>query len=218
MKTEKVTAIHANEALRILSGKVESTGPDGYRIQGPDGNCQATRAFGCLVEPRVGDVVLFSIDERFRGHVLTVLERPQGDRSDLVFPGDVTLRSERGEVNLDGGQGINISSPGQINIMSEEYTLSARQGLVNVESLTAIGASLVSHITQVQTFAQNIETVARHWLQKLTNSFRQVEGVDQLRTKDSLHTVENLYSMRSRQAAILAKKDIKMDAERIHMG
>ena len=45
-----------------------------------------------------------------------------------------------------------------------------------------------------------------------------VEGVDQLKTRDSLHTIDNLYSVRSKQAAILAKKDIKMDAERIHMG
>jgi hypothetical protein len=33
-----------------------------------------------------------------------------------------------------------------------------------------------------------------------------------------IQTVKNLYSMRSRQAAILAEKDIKVDAERIHMG
>ncbi len=218
MQTEKVTAIHANESLRIQSGTVESIEQEGYRIRAPDGHCRATRAFGCLIEPRVNDEVLFTINDRFQGHILSVLERPQGDQFDLVFPGDVTLRSERGEVNLDAGQGINISSPGQINMLTEEYTLAARQGLVNVESLSAVGATLVSHIAQVQTFARSIETVARHWLQKLTNSFRQVEGVDQLRTRESLHTVENLYSMRSRQAAILAKKDIKVDAERIHMG
>ena len=76
----------------------------------------------------------------------------------------------------------------------------------------------MSKIGQVKTIADRVETVAMHWLQKLTHSFRQVEGVDQLKTRDSIHTVENLYSMRSRQAAILAKKDIKVDAERIHMG
>ncbi len=45
-----------------------------------------------------------------------------------------------------------------------------------------------------------------------------IEGVDQTKAGDVLTTIKNLFSLRSRQSAILAKKDIKIDAERIHMG
>jgi len=70
----------------------------------------------------------------------------------------------------------------------------------------------------VTTIAEKIDTVAKTLLQKLKNSIRTIEGVDQTNAQDAITTVRNLYSLRSRQAAILARKDIKIDAERIHMG
>ena len=113
---------------------------------------------------------------------------------------------------------MNLVSAESINQVAENYSLATRRALLNIESATAVGKKLVATITQVQTFAERVETVAVNWLQKLTHSLRQVGGVDQVNAGDSIHTVDNLYSMRSKQAAILAKKDMKVDAERIHMG
>ena len=128
------------------------------------------------------------------------------------------MNASNGQMQINASQGLNITTEKHMNLVSEEISLMSRKALFNIESLKAMGTTLVSRINTVQTFATSIETVAEHWLQKLKNSFRHVEGVDQFKAKDSIHTVQNLYSMRSRQAAILAKKDIKIDAERIHMG
>ena len=217
MHAENLAAIHGASDFRIQSGTIEAIG-EPYRILSEAERYSAKRAFGCVFEPRVNDVVLFSIDTRQQCHILSIIERPGASDAKLSFPGDVTFSTANGQLNMHANRGINMVSEQGISQVSETYTLATKRALFSVDDLTAVGSNLVAKIRQVRTIAGRIETVAGHWLQKLTNSFRQVAGVDQVKSRDAIHTVKNLYSMRSRQAVILAKKDIKVDAERIHMG
>jgi hypothetical protein len=217
MQTEKIAAIHESSELQLQSGKIESS-DDCYRVLAQGRHYSALRAFSCLVEPRVDDVVLFSIDTRKQCHILSIIERPQASDTNLEFPGNVTIGSANGQLNMHANQGINMVSQQDISQVAESYTLVAKKALLSTDEMTVVGSTLVARIKNVRSFADRIETVAGNWLQKLTNSFRYIEGVDQLKARDAIHTVKNLYSMRSRQAAMLAKKDIKIDAERIHMG
>ena len=218
MQTEKITAIHNDLQSQILTGTIESIDDQGYRIVSEAGHFNASRAFSCIVEPIMADTILFSMGPSRQCHILSIIERSGCTDTHMAFPGNVSLSTKQGELSLNGSQGINMSSLQNINMVSEEVNLLAKKGLLNIDSLRAVGSVVVSQITNIQTFAHSVETLAEHWLQKLQNSFRQIDGVDQLKSKDSIYTVQNLYSMRSRQAAILAKKDIKIDAERIHMG
>ena len=187
-------------------------------ITAENGVYEATKAFSCLIEPIVNDIVLFSVDTRTHCHILSIIERTEHADTVLSLSGDVTFDATQGKLNLNSRQGINISSDQNINLASEECSLIAKNALIGIENITAVGARLVSKISCIQSFSQTVETVAVNLLQKLKNSFRVVEGVDQSRSRDVLTTVRNLYSIRSTQATILAKKDIKVDAERIHMG
>lgn len=217
MSAEKISVINAPGQVQLLSGVVESDG-EIYRIHTQNGLYDATRAFSCLVEPRQNDTVLFSVDARQHCHILSIVERPGANDASLAFPGDVNLKTDSGGLSIQARRGINMLSGEGINQVAESYALAAKKALVNADDLTAVGSTLVAKVRHIRTIANRVETVADHWLQKLRNSLRQVEGVDQLKTRDSIHTIKNLYSMRSRQAAILAKNDIKVDAERIHMG
>ena len=218
MQVENITPIQSLAEIQVQYGTIQSSNDRNYQILGHSGTCWATPAFSCLVKPMTGDRVLFSTDTDGQGHILSIVERLDSTETNLNFPGDVTLSASQGQLQLNGQQGINMSSQQQINLVSEKYSLIAKKALFGVESISAIGSKLVAKISHVQTIADTVETIADHWLQKLKNSFRLIEGVDQQRAGDVIHTVKNLYSMRSRQAAILAKKDIKIDAERIHMG
>jgi hypothetical protein len=217
MQAENITPIQSLAEIQVQYGTIQSSNDRNYQILGHSGTCWATPAFSCLVKPMTGDRVLFSTDTDGQGHILSIVERLDSTETNLYFPGDVTLNAQ-GQLHLNGQQGINMSSQQQINLVSEEYSLIAKKALFGVDSISAFGSKLVAKISHVQTIADTVETVADHCLQKLKNSFRLIEGVDQQRAGDVIHTVKNLYSMRSRQATILAKKDIKIDAERIHMG
>lgn len=218
MQAEKITALRSSNQVEMQNGTIESVEEQAYRINADNRQYIATRAFSCMVEPIVSDRVLFSIDAAMHCHILSIIERPDCTDARLTFPGDVTLNAGQGKLHLNARQEISISSQQAINQTSEEYTLVAKKALFGIESVTAMGSKLVSKISNVKVIADTVETVAEQLLQKLKNSFRIIEGVDQSRSRDVITTVKNLYSMRSKQAAILAKKDIKVDAERIHMG
>ncbi len=218
MQAENITPIQSLGEIQVQYGTIQSSSDRNYQILGRSGACFATPAFSCLVEPMTGDKVLFSTDAGGQSHILFIVERLDSTDTKLEFPGDVTLNASQGQLHLNAQQGINLSSQQKISLATEDYSLIAKKALFGVESLSAIGSKLVAKINQVQTIANTVETVADQLLQKLKNSFRQIDGVDQLRAGDAIYTIKNLYSMRSKQAAILAKKDIKIDAERIHMG
>lgn len=218
MQAENITPIQGFAEIQVQYGTIQSRKDRQYQILGQAESYFATSAFSCLVEPMTGDRVLFSTDSSGKSHILSIVERLGTTDTRLDFPGDVTLNASQGQLNLNAQQGINLSSQQNISLASEQYSLIAKKALFAVERLTAMGTKLVAKIDQVQTIADTVETVAVNWVQKLKNSFRMIEGVDHKRAGDAIHTVKNLYSMRSKQAAILAKKDIKIDAERIHMG
>ena len=218
MQASKITPLYGDQQIQIQSGIIESCDEQGYQISCNKHLFEATKAFSCLIEPTRKDTVLFSTDANGRCHILSIIERHSGSESSLVFPGDVTLNAARGQLNINGQQGINISSQQSINQTSAEYAIIANKALFGIDSVTAIGTKLVAKITSLQTFANSVETIADNMLQKLKNSIRLIEGVDQNRAMNVISTVKNLYSLRSKQAAIIAKKDIKVDAERIHMG
>jgi hypothetical protein len=218
MQTEKIVNLHTNDDVQLRYGKIESTGNQVFHVIDHAESYIATRAFSCIVEPIPGDTVMFSKASDRRCHIQSIIYRPDSTDASLTFPGNVSLNVEQGQFSLNAQEGIAISSAQCISQTSEEYTLIANKGLFSIDNLSAIGTKLIARVSNVQTYSDTLETVAGNLLQKLKNSFRLIEGVDQSRSRDVINTVENLYSMRSTQTAILAKKDIKIDAERIHMG
>jgi len=218
MQTEKIVALNTINKVQVQYGTIESIDDKGYQIVDASERYHATRAFSCFVEPIHDDIVMFSIDAGRQCHILSIIERPGTSDAQLAFPGDVTMSAKHGQLQLHGQQGINISSDKSINQTSEGYSVLAKNALFSIDTISAVGTKLLSRVSNIHTVADTVETVAGTLLQKLKNSIRIIDGVDQKKSHDVINTVENLYSLRSKQTAILAKKDIKMDAERIHMG
>ena len=217
MQAKNIIPIISNSDAQVQYGTVLTIDKLGYKVQGQTNHYLASRAFSCMVEPIPGDKVMFSTQGAL-SHILSIIERPDSVETLLSFPGDVFLNTEQGQLSLNGKRGINISSQKNITQVSEEYSLITKKAFFSIDSLNAVGSKLMSKFGNIQTYSDSIETVSENLLQKLKNSFRLIEGVDQSQSRDVINTVENMYCMRSKQAAILAEKDIKVDAERIHMG
>lgn len=218
MQAENIVALRVNADIQLQYGTIHSIDESGYQILTKAGKYSAIRAFSCIVEPAPGDKVMFGTDSGRHSHILSIIERPGSTDTSLAFPGNVTLNAGQGQLHLNGQQGICISSERNIKQTSEEYSVIAKQALFGIDSLTAVGSKLVSKINSIESIAGTVQTVADNLIQKLKNSFRSIDGVDQTHSRDVINSVDNLYSMRAKQAAILARKDIKIDAERIHMG
>jgi hypothetical protein len=217
MQPEKVTALNRSVEAGIEFGYVQEDTGRGIVVRGESSTYLATRAFSCLIAPEPGDRVMLGRDSD-SCHVIAVIERPSGKNATLSFQGDLTIDVPQGDVSIASQQQIRLASAKSVDLVSDGINVMAGKGIVNIDDALFAGRQLTSHISNVRTFAKSIETVADRLTQKLQHSFRLIQGVDQTKAGEILATVKNLFSLRSRQSAILAEKDIKIDAERIHMG
>jgi len=220
MHAEKIVSLkhpHATDA-RILSGVVESGDDSAYVIRGPDGTVTATRAFSCLIEALPGDHVLFSEDPQQGCHILSITRRPDNQNARMLFAADMTLQAPNGHLHLNADADMTLSAGKKITQASDDYSLLARRSLFNIDHLNLLGVNLTNRFSRVRYIAQHMEQVVDNLMQQFRNVFRNVSQLDQSRSREVLHEVDDLYALRSSQASITARSDIKIDAERIHMG
>jgi len=220
MLAENLSPVVEDTKIAIEYATVQGVGENNsqFVVQSTAGYVVAKRAFSCVIQPEAGDKVMLSRDAKNQAHILAIIERVVGNTATLGFDGDLNLHSKNGKVSVTAGESINIAAAKKVTLFAEHTDIIAKKALINIEELSAVGKELNSHIGRVKVFAHSIDTVADRVTQYLKNSFRIIDGVDQTRAGEMLSTIKNLFSLRARQAAVLAKKDMKIDAERIHMG
>lgn len=181
-------------------------------------NIHATRAVGCLVKPEIGDKVLCFFDPGNTSYVLSVLESVSTESTRLSVENNLVLESCQQDVSLVSKHNVNLLSRQQLNLLSKDLTVSSGKGLLQIEELSLLSKTSSAHLSSGRVYAKQLDIVSETITQRFINSFRFVEKLDQLKAGNIMHTVKNLFSLRTRQAVVLADKDVKIDGERIHMG
>jgi Protein of unknown function (DUF3540) len=161
-----------------------------------DGSCllgngmRALRAVSCLVEPQIGDRVLVSASTDGPCHVLHILVRNEGTRSEgdsarLSVPGATGLSLCQARIAVHAAESLHMGSAG-------EASLSAAGGTLSLN-----GRNLFVTVTD------SIVEQANHYVGKIGQYLLDVRALLRLHGNDALLT---------------AAHDIKVDAERISMG
>ncbi len=161
-----------------------------------DGSCllgngmRALRAVSCLVEPQIGDRVLASTSTDGPCHVLHILARNEGTRSEsdsarLSVPGVTGLSLCQARIAVHAVESLHMGSAG-------EASLSAAGGTLSLN-----GRNLFVSVTD------SIVEQANHYVGKIGQYLLDVRALLRLHGNDALLT---------------AAHDIKVDAERISMG
>jgi hypothetical protein len=124
-----------------------------------------------------------------RGHVLFELHEATGKVLISVAEGDLELRAERGRVRLSGAEGVDIEGK-HVNVTAEHL----RQ---------AVGV---------------LETQASRILEKARDVYRDVEGLSQLRAGHVRIVAKQTLRALADRVRLKAKKDAKIDGEKIFLG
>ncbi|MGB1111309.1 MAG: DUF3540 domain-containing protein [Gammaproteobacteria bacterium] len=154
----------------------------------------ARRAADCLLEPEPGDRVLIVSLGR-TSYILSVLERANPAAGTISLEGDMHLLSRSGDVTLSGSA---VELRG--------------------ETLKATGATLESRIGTVRHTGDRVEAIFETLIQRCRNAMRWVEDTEMASMGNVIQQVRKMLNLRSENAIITARKDIKVDGERIHMG
>lgn len=217
MKADILSLTASNAECTLMTARVKGAAGDSVMIDIDGSAVSAGLAFSCLVKPMAGDKVLVTNSER-ECHVLAVLERSAGRETTIEFPGDARLSAPNGRMNLASGTELNLIGAQKTRMVSADTQIVSGRVSVHVDTLSARANKTETRLGAVQVFADSIDTVAKRITQRVDTLMRWVEGVETLSIGSLIQNVRKIMTSHSHHAVITAKSDIKIDAERIHMG
>ena len=189
-------------------GEVLSNVNCNYSIEFPGMMRTAIQATSCLVKPKVGDYVACLSDGK-RVFVSAVLERGAKDipieiklddpvrlsAPDITIMGteDLALTSQNGELNFS-----------ELSLRTMKLEVSADEATTSIKTLTHIGKAIKTTLSEI--------------LLRAAMSLRIIDGADHQRSNEAYITAEKFLSVRGEMTSIAAKKDVKIDGTRVHIG
>jgi putative ribosome biogenesis GTPase RsgA len=181
--------------LSLQTGEVKLIANRSYWVEIAKDLHQASKAFGCVIEPKIGDTVLLYADSSDRYYILSILARESDTRPEMVFDKGVSIKAPEGELRID-----------------------AQRAMVNIEQVMITGSMLLSKWDKVKTVAKSIEASADRWIQRLIRSYRFVEEFEESKINRLRYLVKGMCSIKSKKTSIISEESVKIDGSKIMLG
>ena len=199
-------------------GVVESVSGGVFVLHHEDGEIAAKRATGCLLKPEREDTVLWWSDGRGAAYIITVLERQGANSAELSVEGDLLLASEKGGVSISGAERVDLTSGQKVSITGPRLELDSVEMEVSTQRLGFWARMVETRAGVIKLMARSLDSVIDRVHQKMKDCVRRVEGTDITKAAQITQEADQLYSLDCGYGAINADKDVKIDAEHIHLG
>jgi len=184
----------------------------------PSGTYQLRRAVSCMIEPVAGDRVLVAPDGAGNAYVLAVLERASALPVRVVFEGDAEFVAPLGRISLAARDGIGLTSTHSIDLTSQDLRVQAVDAQFTLERSTFAGACLSACVDTIKLAATSFDAMMDRWTQRVRQSLRRVEELDQLKAGQIDHAARDTLALHGNNALVTAKKLVRVDGEQIHIG
>jgi hypothetical protein len=146
-----------------------------------------------------------------------VLGREQRDEAVLTLPGGVELSSQAGHLSIHA-KAIDLKAGIQVSVTTPKIDVTAFESEIKVLKVRAWFDALEAQAVHAKFAFQNLTTSAGRLLQRVRESFRWVDEVDETRAGRVRVKVEGAYQLQSRHATIHATGVVKVDGEKIDLG
>lgn len=207
----------SQEECNVVRASVKAVSKNSLMVDIGAAVINARTAFSCLVEPMAGDTVLINRSGKDY-YVLAVLEREQQQDMTLAFPASVKMTASEGRIDFIAGKDINLSSTANTRLISKNISMTSAAMEICTARFTAHASQIETHSQSVKLYTDLLSTVTEKIIQKTGMLVRWVETVETLSIGNLIQNVRRNYTSHSNQAVITARKDMRIDGERIHMG
>jgi len=206
-----------HSGCELITAEIKAVTDGAIVIATDHGVINAKKAFSCLVALKVNDIVLVNYMPS-GSHILSILERPDSSALDLKFPGDVKLSAASGKLDIVASDDINLISTADTNLLSKALTVTTPKINMHVKKLDAVVTDINAVSSNVRLNTKFLDVVAQQISQRTEVLVRWVENIETLNIGSLIQNIRNNLTSHSQQAVITASKDMRIDAERIHMG
>jgi hypothetical protein len=189
-----------------------------YSVATRSGTYEARQAVSCLIAPQQNDKVLLVGDLSEGLYVLAVLEREAAQKQTISFDGDVDFTVKKGRLTITSQEEMRFASARDIDLASPELNIHSLKSEVHVHHLIFSGNFWLGQVGKIRLTVTAFDSFIERLTQRVKRSYRTIEEIDRLRAGRLDYLVDKLLSLRGKYSMLTAKEDVKIDAERIHMG
>lgn len=192
----------------INFGRILSETSGSYSIDLSGITAVAMQAPSCLVNPKAGDYVA-CISDGNRLFISTILERD----------------AKEAPIEIKFDDPIQLSAP-DIALMGEkQLALTSQRGDLNFSEMALRAMKLEASVDEAKTSIKNlthigrtIKTTLSEILLRAGMALRVIDGTDHQKSSEAYIIAEKFLSMRGEMTSVAAKKDVKIDGSRVHIG
>jgi hypothetical protein len=162
----------------------------------------ATQATSCLLAPAIGDHVLL-YREGDEAYVLAVLAREHAYDAAIAVPNARTL---------------SFRAQGEIAFSAPLLRLAAGKVALMCEQFLQMGSMLTSSFRRTVESTDEKSVTVRTLSTSVENRSTIVTGTDMLHARSLIETVDGVATQTSEIALITARRDVRLDGERVSLG
>lgn len=179
-------------------------------------------AASCLLRPELGDLVLVALPEGKAGGVayaLAVLERAEpGAQAQLDLPSGALISAPGGQVQVEAAHGISLSTPAELSANAGSMGFAAGSVRWLADAFSFVGKALEFVTGRFTETAAERDTQAGTWTQRLGDSFRRVEDLDETQAGSVRTLAKDTALLHGRVTYVQAEEFVKADGQEVHLG
>ncbi len=206
----------ADDRVMQEIGEVAAVNDGRFTISCSESSFHAQRAVSCLVEPQVGDRVLFAGKVSGDLYVLAVLAR-ESNEVVVKVPGDLTLSVGGGRFAV-AAHSVDLVSSQQIGLASTSLEVRAARSKFFLRTAELVADAVVGEATSLKTIVGRLEQVAEQAIERVKRSYRFVSEAEHVRAGSYDLVANDTMRLRGEHAFVQAEKLVKIDGEQIHLG
>jgi hypothetical protein len=198
----------------------ESLDAGQFRLADRDGNVFiVNKAFSCLIEPVVGDQVLWGFVDELSGRqawVLAVLSRHSDDIAMMKFDRPVQLNS-LDKISLISARGIESLTEGSLNFVGKALKVIATQAEGHTDEAVWSSRRMVSNFKQLSVVSETCTSVFQTLIQRMESYVRRVDGVEDVQAGSLHQAVDGTVTIYSKDTLLTSENQVKINAEVVHL-
>ena len=216
-------------AMQLHPCRLLAAGEDFAVADTPLGALSCLRAASCLLRPEPGDLALVALPGEAspgvhqgagaKAFILAVLERAEAaSPAVLDLQSGARLSSPLGGVHIEAAQGITLSTPAELAATAGNMSFAAGGVRWLAQTFSFLGQALEFVTTRFTETSQERDTQAGTWTQRLGDSFRHVEELDETQAGTVRTLARDTAQLHGRVTYVQAEEFVKADGQEVHLG
>lgn len=209
---------YSSTGAQLFQARVNALDGERFGVVCSDGQRHWLKtAFGCLVRPVVGDVVLICRDET-NGYILNILERGSVQEVELRMPGDLKLVLPKGQFSITTREGMLIDAGDSLVMQANQGVACFGDALFTAQHLQVTGKYLESRWHERSEYAIRHTHVAMSYRSDIQESQRRICGHENVRAGSQRQLIEKECCVHANVLDMQADVLVTVDAQRINLG